>query len=87
MVSIDIMNTQINVRLPQKMLSSAQSYIDKHGYDTIQDFIKELMREKLFEEPMISKEELALVKRLTLASEEKNLYGTEKKIFEKLQRR
>ncbi len=56
MVSTGIMNTQINVRLPERMLVSAQTYVEKHGFNTVQDFIKELMREKLFEEPVISKE-------------------------------
>ena len=86
MVSTGIMNTQINVRLPEKMLVSAQTYIEKHGFNTVQDLIKELMREKLFEEPTISKEELTLVKKLIEASEKKNLYGTEAELFNKLRR-
>jgi len=86
MVSTGIMNTQINVRLPEKMLVSAQTYVEKHGFNTVQDFIKELMREKLFEEPTISKEELTLVKKLIEASEKKNLYGTEAELFNKLRR-
>ena len=86
MVSTGIMNTQINVRLPEKMLVSAQTYVEKHGFNTVQDLIKELMREKLFEEPTISKEELTLVKKLIEASEKKNLYGTEAELFNKLKR-
>jgi len=86
MVSTGIMNTQINVRLPEKMLVSAQTYVEKHGFNTVQDFIKELMREKLFEESAISKEELTLVKKLIEASEKKNLYGTEAELFNKLRR-
>jgi len=86
MVSTGIMNTQINVRLPEKMLVSAQTYVEKHGFNTVQDFIKELMREKLFEEATISKEELTLVKKLIAASEKKNLYGTEAELFSKLRR-
>ena len=86
MVSTGIMNTQINVRLPEKMLVSAQTYVEKHGFNTVQDLIKELMREKLFEEPAISKEELTLVKKLIEASEKKNLYGTEAELFTKLRR-
>jgi Arc/MetJ-type ribon-helix-helix transcriptional regulator len=86
MVSNGIMNTQINIRLPEKMLVSAQTYVEKHGFNTVQDLIKELMREKLFEEPAISKEELTLVKKLIEASEKKNLYGTEAELFKKLNR-
>jgi Arc/MetJ-type ribon-helix-helix transcriptional regulator len=86
MVSNGIMNTQINVRLPEKMLVSAQTYVEKHGFNTVQDFIKELMREKLFEEPTISKEELNLIKNLIEVNEKKNLYGTEAELFNKLRR-
>jgi hypothetical protein len=81
------MNTQINLRMPEKLLASARSYSDEHGYRSIQDFITETMREKLFDEPEISKEELALVMKLAQVSEKKKLYGTEKELFERLRRR
>ncbi|MBS3142281.1 hypothetical protein J4464_02740 [Candidatus Woesearchaeota archaeon] len=81
------MNTQINVRIPQKLLSSVRSYSDEHGYGSVQDFIKETIREKLFDEPEISKEELALVKKLADLTEKKKLYGTERELFSKLRRR
>ena len=84
MVSIDIMNTQINLRLPERMIISARKYSEKHGYNTIQDFIKETMREKLFEEGGISKKELILVKKLIEVSEKKDLFGNEKDLFKKL---
>jgi len=87
MVSFGIMNTQINLRMPQKLLSSVKSYSDEHGYGSVQDIIKETVREKLFDEPEISKEELALVKKLAEVSEKKKLYGTEKELFAKLRRR
>jgi len=87
MVSIGIMNTQINLRMPQKLLTSVKSYSDEHGYGSVQDFIKETIREKLFDEPEISKEELALVKKLVEVSEKKELYGTEKELFNKLRRK
>lgn len=81
------MNTQINLRLPEKILNSARTYSEEHGFSTIQDFIKEALREKLFDEPEISKEELALVRKLAKASEKKNLYGTEEELFKKLRRK
>ena len=87
MVSIGIMNTQINIRMPQKLLSSVKSYSDEHGFGSVQDFVKETIREKLFDEPEISKEELALVKKLVEVSEKKKLYGTEKELFDKLRRK
>ena len=87
LVSIDTMNTQINVRLPEKVLVSAKSYTEEHGFNSIQEFIKEAIREKLFEKPEISREELVLVRKLVEGSEKKNLYGTEKQLFKKLMRR
>ena len=53
LVSIDTMNTQINVRLPEKVLVSAKSYTEEHGFNSIQEFIKEAIREKLFEKTEI----------------------------------
>lgn len=87
LVSIGSMNTQINLRLSERMLISAQDYANKYGFGTIQEFVKELMRERLFEEPVITKEELALVKQLVAVNEKKNLYGTEEQLFNKLKRR
>ena len=81
------MNMQINVRLPEKVLASAQSYAEEHGFSSIQEFIKEAIREKLFENPEISRDELALVRKLAEVSEKKNLYGTEEQLFKKLKRR
>ena len=80
MVSTGIMNTQINLRMPQKLLTSVRSYSDEHGYSSVQDFIKETVREKLFDELEISKQELELVKKLVEVSEKKKLYGTEKEL-------
>ena len=80
------MNTQINLRLPEKVIDSAKAYAEEHGFSSLQEFIKEAIREKLFEQE-ISKEELALVKKLVEASEKKNLYGTEQQLFKKLKAR
>ena len=84
MVSIDTMHKQINVRLPEQMLAFAQAYSKKHGFGTIQDLIKETLREKLFDEPKLSSQELKLVRRLAEISEKNNLYGTEEELFKKL---
>ncbi|HLG24655.1 MAG TPA: hypothetical protein VI564_07035 [Candidatus Nanoarchaeia archaeon] len=78
------MNTQINLRLPQALLSNAKTQAEKLGYGNVQEFIKETLREKLFEEPKLSKEELELVKKLAEVSIKKNLLGTEEQLFKKL---
>ena len=81
------MNAQINLRLPEKMLITAQTYSKENGYGTIQEFIKETLREKLFDENIITKKELVLVKKLLEISEKKNLFKTEEELFKKLRRR
>lgn len=78
------MNTQINLRLPEKLLLSAKRYAASHGFGTMQDFIKETVREKLFEEPDLTAEELMLVTKLAKASEAENRYGTEEELFKRL---
>ncbi len=78
------MNTQINLRLPEKMIVSASAYAEKHGYGTIQEFIKETVREKLFKEKTITKKEFVLVKKLLEISNKKKLYGSEEQLFAKL---
>ena len=43
------MSTQISLKLSDKMFVSAKEYADIHGYDSLQEFIRELLREALFE--------------------------------------
>ncbi len=78
--------TQINVRLPGRIVTSAMKYAEKYGFGNIQELIKESLREKLFGGPSITKEELILVKKLAQITEEKNLWGTEEELFRKLKR-
>ena len=78
--------TQINMRMDDDFLGKAKSYAQKHGFSNVQELMKETLREKLFDEPMITKEELMLVRMLAKATEEKNLWGTEEELFEKLKR-
>ena len=78
------MGAQINLRLPDKLFASTRRYSDEHGYGSIQDFIKEVLREKLFEEPDLTSEELKLVRKLVEVTEKEDLYGTEKELFDKL---
>jgi Arc/MetJ-type ribon-helix-helix transcriptional regulator len=84
LVSIDTMNTQINVRLPEELLSEATKYAEKKGFGNIQDLIKEALREKLFEPENSRLNELKSLMRLLLLSEKKNLKVKEKKALDKL---
>lgn len=44
------MSTQISLKLSEKMLKTAKTTADVKGFDSLQDFIRETLREKLFEE-------------------------------------
>ena len=44
------MGTQISLKLSDKMFILAKKYAENKGYDNLQDFIREILREKLFEE-------------------------------------
>ncbi len=86
LVSNDIMNTQINLRVPDELLEQSRGYAKNHGFGNIQELIKESLREKIFGTPLITKEELFLVRRLAEATKEKNLFGSEEELFRKLKR-
>jgi len=60
------MSTQISLKLSEKMFNSAKEYIETYGFDSLQDFIRETLREKLFE-----KEEVG--GKLTYLASEKSL--------------
>ena len=78
------MGHQINLRLPDTLFDKAAEFSEGHGYSSVQEFIKEVLREKLFDKEDISREELELVRKLVKVSEEKGLYGTEEDLFDKL---
>jgi len=78
------MTTQINLRLPDNLLDSAKNYAKEFGFSNVQDFIKETLREKLFEEEEFSKSDLDKFKTLKDLSDKNNLYGSERDLFSKL---
>ena len=43
------MGTQISLKLSERMYASARAYAEAHGFDSLQDFIRELLRQQLFE--------------------------------------
>ncbi len=81
------MNTQINVRIPDELLENARDYAKKHGFGNVQELVKESLREKVFEEKIITKEELKLVQKLAEVSRKNNLFSSEEKLFTKLKRK
>ena len=86
MVSIGIMNTQINLRLEDNLLESAKTYSQLHGYGNVQEFIKETIRQKIFDEPDLTGEELSLILKIAKVSEEKKLFKSEEELFKKLRK-
>ncbi|MCC7574867.1 ribbon-helix-helix domain-containing protein [Candidatus Woesearchaeota archaeon] len=45
-----LMGMQISLKLSDKMFNTAKNFSEEKGYDTLQDFIRETIREKLFEQ-------------------------------------
>ena len=43
------MGTQISLKLSDRTYASAKVYAETHGFDTLQNFIREIIRERLFE--------------------------------------
>ena len=48
------MSTQISIKLSDKMLDLARDYADVNGFDNLQSFIRETLREKLFDSEKLS---------------------------------
>ncbi len=80
------MNTQINVRLDDGVLEASRKYAEEHGYSNVQELIKESLREKVFDEDLVTKEELDLILKVLKATEEKGSWRSKKEIFEALER-
>lgn len=79
-------STQINIRMNDELLENAREYAKKYGFGNVQELMKESLREKLFKEESISKDELILIKKLIKVTNEKGLWKSEKDLFKKLKR-
>lgn len=44
------MGTQISLKLSDKLFETAKIFAEKKGYESLQDFIRETIREKLFDQ-------------------------------------
>ena len=78
------MTTQINLRLPNSMLARVRKRSESLGFENIQDFIRDIIREKIFGEPELTPKEFELVKKILETSKKRNLFGTEEELFKKL---
>lgn len=44
---------QLSLKLPERMHTRAKIYAELHGFATVQEFIRELIRERLFERELM----------------------------------
>ncbi len=72
--------------MDDSFLNKAKVYAEKNGFSNVQKLMKETLRERLFNDNLITKEELLLVKKLMQATEENKLWETEEELFSKLKR-
>jgi hypothetical protein len=79
MVSIGIMNKQINVRLPKNLLEAATKYYKRNGYKNIQELILKQLREIILDE-----KEIKLAEQIAHICEKNNLYVSEEELFRSL---
>jgi hypothetical protein len=80
---------QINLKLPESLLSAASSYVEHFGYKNIQELATVAIREKVFDkneyDETFSDEEIELIDELIAVSLKKGLIYSEeeyKKILE-----
>ncbi len=70
------MTTQINLRINDKLLEEAKEYSKSFGYENVQDFIREIIRNKVFESNDLNNREIAYAQAIEKISDAKNLYGS-----------
>ena len=82
-------NAQINIRLPPKLQSATEKYVDNYGYRNIQEFILEAIRDKIFRDKKydetFSEKEIGLIEKLLSASIEKGKIKDKDNIIKALQ--
>ena len=80
---------QINIRLPVKLLSAAEQYVENYGYRNMQELILEALRDKIFREnkydETFSEKEVELIEKLLTLSIEKGKIKNRQDIFTALQ--
>ena len=82
-------NAQINIRLPSKLQSATEQYVDNYGYRNIQEFILEAIRDKIFRDKKydetFSEKEIDLIEKLLSVSIEKDKIKDNNDIIKALQ--
>ena len=82
-------NPQINIRLPAKLQSATEQYVDNYGYRNIQEFILEAIRDKIFRDnkydESFSGKEIDMIEKLLSVSIEKGKIKDQNDIIKALQ--
>ncbi len=80
---------QVNLKLPPRLYSSAESFADSYGYRNVQDLLVESLREKIFEkgdfDESLSEKEIGLVDSLIEKSVKAKKFGGEKELLKALE--
>lgn len=80
---------QVNLKVPENLFASAESFAENYGYRSIQELIMESIREKIFErsdfDESFSKKEVELVDSLIEKSLKKKKLAGEKELSKALQ--
>ena len=82
-------NAQINIRLPARLQSATEDYVESYGYRNIQEFILEAIRDKIFRgdkyDETFSDKEIDLIEKLLVVSIEKGKIKDQNDIIKALQ--
>jgi len=80
---------QINIRLPARLQSATEQYVESYGYRNVQEFILEAIRDKIFRgnkyDETFSEKEIDLIEKLLAVAIEKGKIKDQNDIIKALQ--
>ena len=85
-IPIDTMNKQINLRMDEKLLVASEKYARKHGFSSVQAFIKETIRERLFPD-RINKETGEAIEKFIKKCDKEGHWISKDELFAELDRK
>jgi metal-responsive CopG/Arc/MetJ family transcriptional regulator len=78
-----MVSQQINLRLDNNFLEILKNFSKEKGFSNVQESIKEILREKFYEEDYLLNEEKLIVDKI-FSKSKKIGFKTENELFEKL---
>lgn len=80
---------QINVKIPKKLYTSAESFAQNYGYGNLQELIRDSLREKVYEKSeydnTFTEKEIDLIDKIIEKSLEKGDFVGEKELMKALE--